>query len=117
MLFQFGTLVYHFHLVCISLRNNICGTTKFEHGFFFRILENVFSLWFRLNCCSTVPTQPPNVLCLDAPSSSFSIGFLFTLMKIPRDLIDGGIAIWRWIIHFCSNQQCCFCLEWPVINF
>ncbi|VAH80431.1 hypothetical protein VPH35_053358 [Triticum aestivum] len=31
---------------------------------FFRILENAFSVWFRLNCCPTVPAQPPNVLCL-----------------------------------------------------
>ena len=28
MLLQFGTLVYCFHLICISLTNNICGTTN-----------------------------------------------------------------------------------------
>ena len=28
--------------------------------------------------------------------------------KIPRDFIDGGIAIWRWIIHFCSTSNVVF---------
>ena len=28
--------------------------------------------------------------------------------KIPRDLIDGGITIWSWIIHFCSTSNVVF---------
>ncbi|XP_048570564.1 uncharacterized protein LOC125551390 [Triticum urartu] len=32
----------------------------------------------------------------------------FPTRKIPRDLIDGGITIWRWIIHFCSTSNVVF---------
>ena len=28
--------------------------------------------------------------------------------KIPRDLIDGGITIWCWIIHFCNTSNVVF---------
>ncbi|XP_044369658.1 uncharacterized protein [Triticum aestivum] len=28
--------------------------------------------------------------------------------KVPRDLIDGGITIWSWIIHFCSISNVVF---------
>ena len=49
---------------------------------FFRILENVFSVWFRLNCCPTVPAQPPNVLCLRRAFFQLLYWFSLQPMKV-----------------------------------
>ncbi|XP_044380196.1 uncharacterized protein [Triticum aestivum] len=48
------------------------------------------------------PPSPPRV------SSTIGARNLVPTRKIPRDLIDGGITIWRWIIHFCSTNNVVF---------
>ncbi|XBH90025.1 uncharacterized protein LOC119299749 [Triticum dicoccoides] len=48
------------------------------------------------------PPSPPRV------SSTVAARNPFPTRKIPRDLIDGGITIWRWIIHFCSTSNVVF---------
>nr|CDM83170.1 unnamed protein product [Triticum aestivum] len=70
----------NFHLLNVKNNSGLEGLIKMvdliqtkcnQRGYGFNtdmsegmILENVFSVWFRLNCSPTVPAQPPNVLCL-----------------------------------------------------
>ncbi|XP_020149894.1 uncharacterized protein [Aegilops tauschii subsp. strangulata] len=65
-------------------------------------LDSLASVWSRPGRRVESPPSPPRV------SSTVAARNPFPTRKIPRDLIDGGITIWCWIIHFCNTSNVVF---------